>query len=106
MVFKIDYKYMTLSEQLAKHFREIQYGGNWTGSNIKDHLADVTWQQATTQVYSFNTIAALIYHINYYISAVSKVLQGDALNAKDEYSFNHHPICSPEDWAKMQNKIW
>lgn len=97
---------MSLTAQIAKHFREIHFGGNWTTSNLKDQLADVTWQQATTKVYSFNTIATLVYHTNYYVSAVLKVLQGETLNAKDEYSFAHPPINSQEDWEKLLNKAW
>jgi hypothetical protein len=69
-------------------------------------LADVNWQQATTQVYSFNTIAALVYHINYYVSAVMKVLRGESLNASDKYSFGLPPIQSQEDWEKLLNKTW
>lgn len=97
---------MYLKEQLAKHFRELHYGGNSTGSNLKDNLADVTWQQATTKVYSFNTIAALVYHINYYVSAVLKVLEGGPLDAHDKYSFDTQPIKSQEDWGKMLDKFW
>lgn len=97
---------MKLSTQVAKHFREVYFGGNWTCSNLKDTLANVTWQQATTQVYSFNTIATLVYHINYYVSAVKKVLEGETLNAKDELSFNHPPIHSEEDWNKILTNVW
>lgn len=97
---------MELTKQIAKHFREIHFGVNWTWSNLKDNLADVTWQQATTQVYSFNTIAALVYHINYFVSAVLKVLQGEALDAHDKYSFDHPPIHSKEDWEKLLDKTW
>ncbi len=97
---------MSLTEQMAKHFREIHFGGNWTSSNLKDNLADITWQQAITQVYSFNTIDTLVYHINYYVSAVSKVLQGEPLNASDKYSFNHPPILSQQDWEKLLDKTW
>jgi len=95
---------MSLTKQIAKHFREIHFGGNWTSSNLKDHLSGVTWQQATTKVYSFNTIATLVYHINYYVSAVLKVLQGEPLNASDKYSFDHPPILSQEDWENLLNK--
>lgn len=95
---------VSLTQQIARHFREIHFGGNWTDSNLKDHLADVTWQQATTQVYSFNTIAALVYHMNYYVSAVLKVLQGAPLNARDKYSFDLPPILSQEDWEKLLDK--
>ena len=97
---------MNIAKQIAKHLREIHFGGNWTSSNLKEHLADVTWQQATTKVYSFNTIATLVYHINYYVDAVLKVLQGEALNAKDKYSFDHPPIHSQEDWERFLDKIW
>jgi hypothetical protein len=83
---------MNFSAPIAKHIREVHFGGNWTSVNLKDTLADLSWQQATTQVYSFNTIATLVFHINYYISAVLKVLEGEALNAKDQYSFQHPPI--------------
>jgi len=65
---------VNLTGQIARHFREIHFGGNWASSNLKDNLLDVTWQQATTQVYSFNTIATLVFHMNYYVSAVLKVL--------------------------------
>lgn len=97
---------MNATEQIAKHFRDIHFGGNWTCSNLKDNLKDLTWQQATTKIHSFNTIATLVYHMNYYVSAVLKVLQGEALNAKDEYSFNHPPILSQEDWINLLDKTW
>ena len=95
---------MKLTEQIAKHFREIHFGGNWTSVNLEESLADVNWQQATTNIYSFNTIAALVFHINYFVSAVLEVLQGEPLNAKDKYSFDHPPIQSREDWEKLLNK--
>ncbi len=97
---------MIVSQQIAKHFREVFFGGNWTSSNLKDHLADVTWQQATTQVYNLNTIASLVYHINYYITAVLKVLQGSPLDAHDRYSFDLPPIRSQDDWQLLLNKMW
>ncbi len=97
---------MRVTTQIAKHFREIHFGGNWSWSNLKDTLEDVTWQQATTQVYSFNTIATLVYHINYFISGVLNVLQGGQLEIKDKYSFDHPPIGSQEDWEIFLNKVW
>jgi DinB superfamily len=95
---------MNLTAQIAKHFREVYFGGNWTSVNLKETLKDVTWQQATTKVYSFNTIAVLVYHINYYVSAVLPVLQGGALNASDKYSFDCPPILSQQDWEKLLDK--
>jgi len=97
---------MDLTAQIAKHFRDVHFGGNWTSVNLKDSLAGITWQQATTQVYSLNTIATLVFHMNYYVSAVLKVLQGEQLNAHDKYSFDHPPIRSQEDWEKLLDKTW
>jgi hypothetical protein len=95
---------MNLPGQIAKHLRDVYWGGNWTASNLKEGLAGITWQQATTKVYSFNSIAALVYHMNYYVSAVLKVLQGEPLNASDKYSFSHPPILSQEDWENLLNE--
>lgn len=97
---------MNTSFHLAKHIRDVHFGGNWTCTNLKDTLSDVSWQQATTQVYSFNTIATLTFHVSYFVDAVLKVLQGRILDANDKYSFDHPPINSQEDWENFQNKIW
>lgn len=97
---------MNTPQHLAKHIREVHFGGNWTWVNMKDTLADVTWQQATTKIHSFNTIAVLVYHINYFIDAVLEVLEGRPLNAHDTLSFSHPPIGSEEDWQAMLTKTW
>lgn len=97
---------MNLTAQIARHLREVHFGGNWTSVNLKDSLAGITWQQATTKIYSLNTIAALVYHINYYVSAVLKVLEGGPLDAHDKYSFDLPLIKSDEDWEKLLTKTW
>jgi hypothetical protein len=97
---------MNITGQIARHLREVHFGGNWTASNLKNTLADVTWQQAITKVYSFNTIAALVYHMNYFVSVVLKVLRGNALSGSDKYSFDLPPIRSAEDWNALLNKTW
>lgn len=97
---------MHLVHQIAKHFREVYFGGNWTSVNYKEVLADVSWQQATTKVYSFNTIALLVFHTGYYISAVLKVLKGEPLQAKDKYSFELPPLETQEAWEALLAKTW
>ena len=97
---------MNLPEQIAKQFRDVHFGGNWTDSNLKEHLKDVNWQQATTKVYSLNTIAALVFHMNYYVSNVLKFLQGEPLTANDKYSFDQPPVLSDQDWKKLLDKTW
>ena len=97
---------LTLPGQIAKLFKDVYDGGNWTSVNVKGTLASVTWEQATTKVGSFNTIAALVYHINYYVSALIKVLNAEQLDARDRYSFDHPPILSEKDWEDLLNKTW
>lgn len=97
---------MSLSKQIAKHFREVHFGGNWTSVNLKDTLEGVDWQQATTQVDSLNTIAKLVFHINYYVTAVIKVLEGGPLDAHDKYSYDLPPIHSQADWERLRDQTF
>ncbi len=95
-----------IAGQIAKHLREVYFGGNWTAVNFKDSLKDVTWQQATTKVYSFNTIATLVFHTNYYMEAVTRVFKGKPIDSKDEYSFIHPSITSEDEWKQLLDKTY
>jgi uncharacterized damage-inducible protein DinB len=91
---------------IAKHFREVYFGGNWTVSCLKEHLADVTWQGATTPVSTGNTIAALTYHIHYFVRVVLRVLEGGPLKGDDKVSFDHPPINNSDDWKDFLNNVF
>lgn len=97
---------MTIAALIAKQFRDVHFGGNWTYVNYRDTLADVTWQQAITKVQSFNTIATLVNHVSYYIAVVQRVLEGGPLEGKDELSFAHPPIENQEQWEAILTKFW
>jgi len=97
---------MSLQKHIAKQFRDIYFGGNWTASNLKNQLADVTWQQATTKVNSFNTILQLVFHIDYYVAGVTKVLQGGTLDISDIYAFDAPSIQSQNEWENFLNQVW
>lgn len=92
---------MSTTQQLAKHLREVNFGGNWTWSNLKDQLETVTLEQATTQVASLNTIAALTFHIDYYVQAITRVLKGEEINAHDKFSYVHPEFESEEEWKNF-----
>ncbi len=96
---------MNVAQQIAKHFREIHFGGNWTESDIRSQLADVTWEEAIARVYDLNTIAMLTYHIHYYVATVLNVLQGGALEGSDKNSFDHPPIASESDWENLRQQV-
>ena len=97
---------MSVTKQLANHLRAIYFGGNWTVSSLKEHLGDITWQQATTRVHGFNSIASLTRHSTYYVNALIGVLQGKPLEAKDELSFRLPPLNSQLDWEQLLAKLW
>ena len=97
---------MTVSSLLAKHLRDVHFGGNWTSVNLKEQLAGVSWQQATVQIDGFNTIAKLVHHIHYFVDTVRKVLEGGPLDAHDKFSFDHPPIGSKEEWLRFLEKVW
>ena len=95
-----------LVKHLAKHIREVYFGVNWTWSNIRQNLSDVTWEQANTKIDSLNTIIGLTYHIHYYVASIVSVLEGGPLIGKDKYSFDHPSINSKEDWDDFLTLIY
>ncbi|RYD55540.1 MAG: DUF1572 domain-containing protein [Sphingobacteriales bacterium] len=97
---------MNLSQQVAKHFKELYFGGNWTCVSMKETLGGVTLKEATTKVSSLNTIAVLVFHMNYYVDAITQVLQGNPLEAHDKYSFELPPLQSEEEWQHMLAKTF
>lgn len=89
---------MTITQQIAKHLKDLHTGGNWTTVNFKSVLADITYTNATFQVDGFNTIAALTYHCHYYVQVILDVVLGHPLKGNDAESFKHPPIGSETDW--------
>jgi len=97
---------MNQSAQIAKRFRDVYFGGNWTSVDIKNTLEGITWQQAVTKIENLNSINVHVYHINYYVGAVLKVLEGGKLEASDNYSFDLSPLTNEEEWKALQDKAF
>lgn len=89
---------MTTTQQLAKHLRDVHFGGNWTWSNLNDQLQNVSRDQALQKVADLNTIAALTFHINYYVKAILRVLSGEEINSHDKYSYDHPEFATDQEW--------
>lgn len=97
---------MENSYQIANRFREVLLNGKWiANTNYQDQLSDVTWKQAMHKIGSLNTIAALTFHINYYVAGVLQFFEGGPLEIRDKYSFDHS-ITSKEDWENLLNDVW
>lgn len=98
---------MKLTTQIANQFREVYLNGKWiANTNLKEQLSDLTWEQATTQINSLNSIATLAFHLNYYTAGLIQVFEGGPLDIKDKYSFDVPPISSQEDWNTLIDTIW
>lgn len=98
---------MTRSAQLAKRFREVHLDGDWVAAtNLKTQLSGLSWQQAHTRIGPLNTIAALAFHLNYYIAGILQVFEGGTLDIHDKYSFDVPAIQSQEAWEQLLDQLW
>lgn len=95
---------MNSTQKIAKQYRDVFFGGNWTFVNMKDTLSDVDWVTATTKIHNLNSIAALVFHIDYYVQPILGVLRGGPLTGSDKYSFEVPAISSEEEWQSLVSK--
>ena len=93
---------MERTKALSNRAREVLLDGRWVANtNCKAQLENLNWEQATQKVGNLNTIAALTFHINYYLAGLIVVFQGGTLEIRDKYSFDLPPITSQADWEKL-----
>ena len=84
---------------LANRLRDVLLDGKWiANTNFKEQIMNIHWEQAIQKMGDLNTIAALTYHINYYLAGLLNVFKNVKLEIKDKYSFDLPPIQSEEDW--------
>ena len=93
---------MTRNITIASRLREVLLDGRWiANTNFKDQILSVNWQQATQKVHALNSIAALTYHINYYLAGLLSAFETNRLEIRDKYSFDLPPINSEADWNNL-----
>ncbi len=87
---------------IASRLREVLLNGRWIAyTNYREQIQSVNWQQATQKIGNLNTIAALTYHINYYLAGLLKAFENGKLEISDKYSFDLPPITSETDWNEL-----
>ena len=94
---------MNRAEFLATQFSSLISGNNWCGVNFSETLKNLSWQQATQKTTTLHSISELVFHLNYYTSAVLSVLEGKPLDAHDKYSFDCPVIDSEEKWQHQKS---
>ncbi|MBK8330041.1 MAG: DinB family protein [Bacteroidetes bacterium] len=93
---------MTRSINMANRIREVLLSGHWiANTNMQEQIRSVDWQQATFKVDTLNTIAALTYHLNYYLAGLIKAFENGKLEISDKYSFDLPKIDSAYDWDTL-----
>lgn len=81
--------------------------GKWiANTNYQDQLSTVTWEVATKKVGSLNNLAALTFHIHYYIAGVLQVFEGGDLTIRDKFSFDLPEIRNEADWQRLCQKLF
>ncbi len=89
------------SQQLAARLREVFLDGRWiANTNYREQLEGLTREQALQKIGPLNSIALLIYHIDYYLVGLLKVFEGGPLDIRDQYSFDMPPIHSEAEWQQ------
>jgi uncharacterized damage-inducible protein DinB len=97
----------TIAQQTATRFREVILNGTWiANTNFKDQLDGLNYQIAVTKVDSFNSIAAVAQHIDYYINGINNVFKGGNLDIRDQFSFDFAPITSQNQWETFLAQFW
>ncbi len=95
---------MEISKALAVRLREVFLDGQWiANTNYKHQIKDLDWQKATQKIGTLNSIASLIFHVNYYLAGILEVFNGGELLIRDQFAFDMPPITSEEDWVKMRS---
>ncbi|MDR2275745.1 MAG: DinB family protein [Sphingobacterium sp.] len=89
---------------LANRLREVLLNGHWiANTNYQEQLYDISWEQATFKISTLNTIAALTYHINYYLKGLIATFETGKLEISDKYSFDLPDITEKDDWDKLRS---
>jgi len=97
---------MSLPKELAGRLRLVYFGYNWSSTNLKEQLSDVTLEEANTQVSDLNTIAKLAYHMFYYLRLQTRVLKGGPLEGSDKESWQTPEFGSEADWNAFLEQSW
>jgi hypothetical protein len=96
---------MNTTKAIANHLKQVYFGGNWSSSDLKTVLNGISWEQANHKNGSTNSILALVYHLNYYVERVSRVLEEGALLASDNESYNHPEIDNEASWEALKQQV-
>ena len=95
------------AEHLSNQIQNIFISGDWaTATCYRTILKDVDWIEANTSTKDLNSIALLIFHVNYYMEGILVVFKGGNLAIHDQYSFDMKPISNGDDWEALKSDFF
>lgn len=93
---------MTRNITIANRLREALLNGHLiANTNYKEQLLSISREQAIQKIEYLNTIAALTFHINYYLDRLLKAFENDKLEIRDKFSFDLPPINPVSEGKKL-----
>lgn len=87
--------------QLSAFIKNAYLGKNWVEVDFKNVLEDITLEEANTRFVPLNSIAGIVYHLDYYVSIVLGRLKGELLPSNANNGFDIQHAGSPEDWEEL-----
>ena len=91
---------------LSQRLQEVLLDGRWiANTNYNAQISSISWEEATQKIGSLNTIAALTFHINYYLAGILTVFEGGSLEIRDQFSFDAPPITNQEAWTQLVSEF-
>lgn len=98
---------MNSATYLSGRLNEVFLNGKWiANTNYKEQLETISFVVATKKYSDLNSIAALTFHVNYYVAGVLNVLRGGNLEISDKYSFDMPVIDSENKWTKLKTEFF
>ena len=95
---------MIRGELIANRLREVLLNGHWiANTNYKEQLLNINFDQAIQKVGNLNTIAAITFHINYYLEGLLHVFKGGRLEISDQCSFDLGNLPTEAEWKNLAN---
>ncbi len=97
---------MTRNLTIASRLREVFLDGYFiANTNYKAQLLGLDWIQANQKIGNLNTIAALTYHINYYLVGLLSAFETGRLEIRDKFSFDLPDISVESEWKVLVTEL-
>ena len=95
-----------VSGELAHFLMAAYHGKNWIEVDFKQVLSDITLEEANAKIAPLNTIASIVYHLDYYVKIVLKRLNGEPEPSNQKNGFDIETLPSVESWNKLLNEFF